>query len=419
MLPDITQGSMFANEAEANFRQFCFFQNEQSYTVPSLYVLLASVRDAKGKPLFYISPRLGYFSKLPGCGKTLAMELTTLMCPNGQILVNPTPPSLVMAYDKERLTCGFDEFDQYRHNGTMMAVINSGYKRGAAITKVRSEEIVKEEVYGPMVLGGKNLNLFLTSNKFDTVRTRTHVIIMDEKPEDAEVDDWDPEIYEPRLQQLGNQIRDWGITHGPHIIREEVDDIIPKGIHSRPKEIWKPLFQVAKYIDPNQEPGGWVERCIIAARAFALNDWGDQTPVKSPSAELLDWVRSVFGDEEKLSSEDIVNRLLELPTEHWWKNEWKSDKMRAATMSLSRMLAIHGIKHTKLRIGNSTPWGYTRTDLGLPECSNRSNVPTSSDVPTVPTRSNHEAVDISGIKTDEYGYVITEEDMEDDEETAA
>jgi hypothetical protein len=307
---------------------------------------------------------MAFLSKVAGAGKTTALEVATYMSHNGELVIDPTPPSIVTLIDSERATLGFDEIDLYFGRGfgrsSMRTILNGGYAKGAYVTKRRYDEVIKENIHAPVVMAGKNATVFLSSEKFETLRTRCHCILMEPKPRDCEVDEFDRELHLPRLRAVGAQLKRWGLRYGPTIVASQPE--IPEAIINRDRQIYKVLFQIAEHLG-----GEWPIRCLAAARAFALGIHEDEeTMILSPSDELLEWTRAVFEDkEDELPTSVIIERLRELPGDHWWHREWIGSD-RSATMGLARQLRSHGIEHTKLRIGESTPWGYTRQALGVP-----------------------------------------------------
>src|SRR3954452_24047469 len=87
--PRVTKDQQLLAEIETSFCRFMAFPHEHAYTVATLWVAHTHLQ-----PWPRITPRLYYGSKSAGCGKTMAMELTTLMSLNGEIVIEPTGPGL-------------------------------------------------------------------------------------------------------------------------------------------------------------------------------------------------------------------------------------------------------------------------------------------------------------------------------------
>lgn len=361
-----TPDQLLANEVEQVYRQFMYFTNDHCYTVSALWVLHTHLRNAEGSFLPYITPRLYYGSKVAGCGKSLATEITTKLSHNGEMVLEPTPPSVTTMMNQDLSTLGFDEIDTFfgRGNGkgSMRAILNGGYKRGSYVTKQRQDETERLNCHGPIVLNGKNANLFMTSDKFETLRTRSIAILLEPKPADYYVDRFNPEIHDVRLAELMRRIKRWGLVNTRSVLDIPIDDLMPARVANRAEEIWTVLFRLAEHLG-----GDWPDRCAKAAKAFVLGEYDEQeVATVSPAEELLYCVRAVFADDEPfLPTGEILERLDDLPQRASIMQEWHSE--RSATMGLSRALAVFGVNHARRSIDGAQVWGYDRDDIGCPD----------------------------------------------------
>ena len=220
-MKEYTNDQLLANEVEETFRQFMHMPNEQCFTVTTLWVMHTHLRSVTGSFLPYVTPRLYFGSNLAGCGKSLATEITTRLSHNGRMIVEPTAPSVTTLMNQNRATVGFDEIDTYFGRGTvkqsMRAILNAGYKRGGDVTRERSDETVFLNCHGPIVMNGKNAMLFMNSDKFETLRSRSIPILLERKPSAAYVDRFNPEVHEARLDGLMKRLKYWGLVHASTI----------------------------------------------------------------------------------------------------------------------------------------------------------------------------------------------------------
>lgn len=353
---------LLANETEQVFRQFMYMPNEHAYTVATLWVMHTHLRNADGVFLPYVTPRLYYGSKIAGCGKSLVTEITTKLSHNGEVVLEPTTPSVTTLMNNDQATIGFDEIDTFFGRGTgkqaMRAILNGGYKRGAKVTRQRSDETDRQNCHGPIVMNGKNANLFMTHDNFETLRTRSISVILEQKPADYEVDRFNPELHDARLLNLMGRLKKWGVVNARAILSIPIDGLMPARIANRAEEIWTVLFRIAEYLGAE-----WPDRVEAAAKAFVLGEWQeDDTPVLTPTEELLAHVRAVFRtDEAFLPTSLILERLEALPTRAAIMSEWHSE--RAATMGLSRALAVYGIESLRATYDGHQVRGYDRADL--------------------------------------------------------
>lgn len=359
----LTNEQLLASEVEQTFRQFMFMPHEHAYTVPTLWVMHTHLRSVEGGFLPYITPRLYFGSKTAGCGKSLATELAVRMSYNGEMVLEPTPPSITTMMNQDHATLGFDEIDTYFGRGSgklaMRAILNSGYKRGSTVTRQRSDETDRQNIHGPIVLNGKNANLFMSSDKFETLRSRSICILLEQKPPDISIDRFNPELHEWRLRELMRRLQTWGQVNARDIVSIPIEGIMPAGIANRAEEIWTELFRIATHLG-----GDWPARCEAAARAFVLGEWEDTaTPVLSPAEELLSAVQATFLDSEQfVPTATILDRLYDLPQPISMLREWRTP--RAAAMGLSWALQVYGIQPVRRFHEGEQVRGYDRDDIG-------------------------------------------------------
>lgn len=349
-------------EIDDSLKQFMHMPSEHCFTVCSLWVAHTHLRDHNHRFLPQRTPRLYFGSKEAGAGKTLAMELVTMMSHAGVIHVNPTQFALVTSINIEHGTNGIDEIDRFfGTRGTAKAdittVILAGYKKGAFVTRQRNDDLEKQNVHGPMVLAGKNLNRFLTSDAFETLRTRSIAVPLARKPNGTEVDKYNSELHEPRLRSLSHRLQRWGLRNGQEIVRIDVTDQIDLiGLDNRDEEIWSILFRIAEYVG-----GNWPQRIESAARALVLGEWEqDSAPVQSPAEELREAALLAFGDDEFLPTRILISRILEdAPSNVWYKREWRNP-MAAAKGFARTMGNVFAIEASREYVDGKQERGYSR-----------------------------------------------------------
>lgn len=368
-MKELTQDQLLANEVMETFRQFMYMPNEHSFTVSTLWVMHTHLRSQSEVFLPYITPRLYFGSKIAGCGKSLATEITTRLSHNGEMVLEPTTPGITTLMN-EQATLGFDEIDTYFGRGTakqsMRAILNGGYKKGASVPRQRSDAPDRQNIHGPICLNGKNAALFMHDEKFETLRTRSICILLEQKPEDIYVDRFNPELHERRLTGLMHRLKKWGVTNAPSIIAIPSEGLIPDKIVNRAEEIWTVLFRIALHLGQD-----WFDRCEKAARAFVLGEWEkEERQVLTPAEELLVCVQATFTDADQfLTTTEVLSRLRENADNYpnmrpMLMDEWQGG--RSAEMGLARALAIYGVTHVRQRVNGDLTWGYSRSDVGCP-----------------------------------------------------
>lgn len=365
-MKELTADQLLAAEVESVFDQFLYLPHRHASAVMTMWVFHTDLRNSDEEFQPYVTPRLAFLSKQAGAGKSLATELVTKMSYNGEMVLEPTPPSITTLMNIDHATVGFDEIDTYFGRGSgklaMRAILNGGYKRGSSVTRQRSDVADRQNVYGPIVMNGKNANMFLTHDNFETLRSRTISIVLEPKPRDFYVDRFNPEIYDARLNGLMKRLRRWGVNNYRAVLSIPIDGLMPDRIANRAEEIWTVLFRVAEHLG-----GQWPQRIEEAARALVLGEWeSEDEQVLSPAEEVLSGVRAVFTDDDEfLPTTTILERLFELPQPIAMVDEWALVPERAQMMGLARTLGLFGFESSRRQIDGEQARGFSREDVGL------------------------------------------------------
>jgi hypothetical protein len=362
-----TPDQLLANQVEQVYRQFMHMPSDSAYVVSTLWAMHTHLRDHEGQLRPRVTPRLYFGSKQPGAGKSLATELTIALSFNGQMIGDPSPPSIVAMMNEDHSTLGFDEIDTHFGRGAasklrMKGILNMGYRRGGAkVTHVRGGVAERLDPFGPMVLNGKNASVwFLPDGPFDTLRSRSISIILEPKPRDVQLTRFNPELHEDRIMALRDRLTRWGGNAASSILSIPIDGLMPEDIANRAEEIWTVLFRIANYLGDT-----WPARVEKAAFSLALGKWSaDDEPVLDPFEELLANVQATFTDDDDfLSTGEILVRLEALPQRTSIMDEWQSD--RAAEMGLANGLAVFEVHTERHMLNGVQVRGYSRDAVGL------------------------------------------------------
>jgi Protein of unknown function (DUF3631) len=132
-----------------------------------------------------------------------------------------------------------------------------------------------------------------------------------------------------------------------------LDSAFPESLTDRAVEVCDPLFKIAIAAG-----GDWYKRARDAT-AFIFGTEEDQSQVISQLAAI----RDAFQQDDRLSTADLIDRLLsqdDSPFPNWWLKE--NDK-RAIGKSLAKVLKPFGVKAKKFRIDYEQVRGYERADF--------------------------------------------------------
>lgn len=361
-----TDSQALVREVESTLRQFMYLPNEHAATVLSLWIPHTHLWSHDGQFLPERTGRVYFGSNKAGAGKTLALELTTLMSHNGEMHTNPTQFGLITSINSGLGTNGIDEIDRFfgptgGKAADVQTVILAGYRKGAQVTRQVQNELYRQNIHGPAILAGKNLNRFMTAEVFETLRTRSFIIALERKPSSVKLDKYRSEIHENRLRSISHRLSRWGQRNGHEICNIDVEEKMDAiGLDNRDAEIWSILFRIAEFVG-----GDWPKRIEKAARAMVLGEWDmDDEPILSPAEELLMQCRIAFNeDDEFLPTRTLIERVLEnADRSAWFKREWRNPMAAAKGLAMS-LGDVYGIEATRAYVDGKQERGYYRQDL--------------------------------------------------------
>lgn len=213
----------------------------------------------------YTTPRLLLDSPAPGAGKTTTLDHLNRLCHHPVQAASLSSPSLLARLlEHGPRTILVDEADRTLSPkldgvGELLAVLNSGYRRGASRPVLVPD---KEEggwkaremsTFGPVAMAGNSPDLP------DDTRSRCiRVLLLPDH--DGAVEDSDWQYIEDDATLIREQIEGWADD-----VRETVRDMrptYPSGLRGRNRERWAPLLKVSEAAG-----GTWPARCqeLIAA----------------------------------------------------------------------------------------------------------------------------------------------------------
>lgn len=195
----------------------------------------------------YSTPRLLIDSPVPGSGKTTCLEHLNRLCVAPvQIAALSSPALLARMLDAGMRTILIDEADRSldpKKEGIpdLLAVLNSGYKRGATrpvLVPVKGGgwETSEMSTFSPVAMAGNNPILP------DDTRSRTiRVLLLPDRHGTVAESDW--EMIEDAAAALAERIAAWAQVNRD-LVRTTRPDM-PEGIVGRLREKWQPLARIA------------------------------------------------------------------------------------------------------------------------------------------------------------------------------
>lgn len=294
-----------------------------------------------------VSPILSITSPQKRCGKTTLLTLLQAMVPRPLPASNITAAALFRAVEQWRPTLLVDEADTFlRESDELRGVINSGHNRaGAYVVRVVGDthEPRMFSTWAPK-------SIALIGNMPGTLADRSvGIALRRKKPGETaqpiRLDRLDGLAAIPRKAQR------W--VHDNARALEQADPEIPSGLHDRAADNWRSLFAIADIIG-----GQWPDRSRSASVALL----GDSDQEDAAGVLLLQDVRRLFGDHDRVTSAQLVEDLARLDSRPW--PEWRGGKPITARQ-IARLLQPFGIRSRQFRLSPTVTGvhGYRLADF--------------------------------------------------------
>jgi uncharacterized protein DUF3631 len=334
--------------AAAWFQRYLAVPSEHCITVLALWA--AHTHAAKS---FYVTPRLIIDSAEPESGKTRILELLNLTAHAPIFTMNTTIAALYRRLVGEPRTILLDETDAVFAKGAaqnhedLRALLNSGDKRGATVDRCVGDgskmKVVEFPAFAPVALAG------IVGNMPATITTRAITIHMRRRAPGEEIAEFIEEDAIDEAEPLRLNLSSWVEDIAADLTGAR--PVMPAGVIDRKAEVWRALLAVA-----DAAGGDWPQRGRAACKHFVL---GADPGELSLGVRLLADLRVIFDGHDQLSTASILESLAALEEAPWGDMYGKPIDSRR----LARMLGKYGASPKVVRIGETTPRGYTREAL--------------------------------------------------------
>jgi len=286
-------------------------------------------------------------------GKTLLLEVLSLLVPRAWLTGRVTPAVLVRKISGVSPTLLFDETDAVfggnkEFSEALRGVLNSGYRREGAYSicvPERGEWVYKDfPVFGPKALAG-------IGNLPDTVQDRGIAIDMRRKLKTEETERFRRRKVVQDATTLAEKLAAWADEAIP--ILEVTEPGIPEKLNDRAADVWEPLLAIA-----DMAGGEWPT--WARQSAIALSGSSGQED-ESLGVTLLKDIQSVFKDKkvDRLFSVDLATELGKIEESPWGDLRGKP----LNTTGLAKRLKPFEIKPRQIRVAASTSKGYKKEDF--------------------------------------------------------
>jgi hypothetical protein len=314
----------YLSAVEAYLRHYVAFPSEHEPVAIALWVAHAHLIES-----FEVSPTLAVTSAEMRSGKTRVLDCLELLVPEPFRVVIPSEAVVyTILAQRPRPTMLLDEADAIfgprtaeKYEG-LRAILNSGNRRGTPVLRVkldgRRREVDAFDVFGPKAIAG-------IGNLPSTVADRSIPIRMKRRMPDEPIARFRQRTATAEASEI---VGDWSA------VTVVTDVTVPGELNDRAADSWEPLLQVA-----DTAGGSWGMRARLAAVALS----SEEEMTVSVGMRLLADVQEAFGDEDHLTTAELLRRLHDLEDAPWldWYGSPLSGRGLAKLLGGYRVMPIH------------------------------------------------------------------------------
>jgi hypothetical protein len=354
----LLDGAAVLERVRAYLLRFISYPTAHACTAHVLWIAHTHMMD-----VWDSTPRIAFMSPEPNSGKTRALEVTELLVPRPVHSVNNSVAYMIrkIADEKGQPTILYDEVDALFGTKAqpdkvdLLSILNAGYRKGAVSGRcvadgrtIRTEEL---PAYCAVALAGLR-------SLPDTLASRTIFVEMRRRAPNETVEPFRGRIHRPQAQPIWNDLRAWCASAARQIAdkyRAKDYPELPPEITDRAADCWEPLVSVA-----DAAGGDWPE--LVREAALYLVKRGVDRGQTSGVELLADIRRVIFGDEDKVHTVTLLDRLFNLPESRWNDVDGRGHKL--TDRGLADMLKDYGVKsHKQIKLNQVNRAGYVKAEF--------------------------------------------------------
>jgi hypothetical protein len=328
-------------DATHEFLSRLLVMSDDGLRVLSLWVFHSWAFDAAET-----TPNISIRSPERESGKTRVIEVASLIVRSSEQVADASISALFRSIEKFRSTLLFDEVDgifrgRDEESKDLKRLLNAGYRTGATVLRTVGEqhEPKRFSTFSPKLLAG-------LGGLPDTLESRCVPIAMQRRLPHEQAERLRLRLVRPEAELLAERLGDVGARAVPELTGAFPE--IPDELGDRAADCAEPLLAIADYA-----AGDWP---ALARKALVALQGGHTIEDESISTRLLADVRTVFGDEERISSKALLQGLHDLDEGGW--DDWFGRPLSAAKMN--KMLHDFSIRSRVVRLGEKTAKGFLR-----------------------------------------------------------
>jgi hypothetical protein len=314
----------------------------------ALFCAMTHVHDR-----LHCMPKLALQSPTKRCGKTTLLDCLSNVVRRPEMVAGTSEAAFIRTSHGFQPTWLMDEADRYLNpknagEGLTAALNASSYRRTARkrvcvpAPDGKGWQVVTFEFWCPMILAG-------IRELTDTIQDRSIVITL-QRAMPGEVKARLINGTSPTFHDVQRKLYRWA----QDLAEFDLDPFVPKFLHNRAADLWRPLYAIA-----HTAGGAWPERVRAASEKIHLETGAEENRL----VQLLAAIKEVFGGRDRMTTADLVGKLLERDDEPW--PTVRRGQPLDAYYLRSTLKGVVDRKTPVIRIGDKTKRGYYRADFEL------------------------------------------------------
>jgi hypothetical protein len=335
--PENIDGASLLDDAVSILRRFVVLPRHAAEAV-ALWILHAHALEA-----FSISPLLTINSPTKRAGKTLVLEVVSLLVPRRLFTSNISPSALFRVVDGFTPCLLIDEADTFlRDSDELRGILNASHRKASAYV-VRC---VGDEHETAFFVTWCPKAVALIGKLPGTLEDRSILISMKRKAPKEDVEMFRADRAALELPDFKRKALRWAADNVDAL--RKADPKTPSVLNDRAADNWRPLLAIADLAGM-----AWPDAARAAAEKLSGSvDEGEN----SAAIQLLADLKTIFEERgDRLPSSMICEALADMENRPW--PEWRRGKP-ITQRQLAKLLSSFDIAPLTIRTASGTPRGY-------------------------------------------------------------
>lgn len=332
--------------------RYVVFEKAEQAVAVSLWIAHSHVIEAAD-----CTPYMAITSPEPRCGKSRLLEVMELLTPRAIQTANVSDAALFRIIDQDRPTILFDEVDAVFAPKTgredLRALLNVGHRRGATVLRCEAAGS-KQAVCEYDAFAAKALAAIGTLPS--TIEDRSISVRLQRRTRGESVERFRQRLARRQAEPVRKHLEAWSENAVDRL--KDAWPELPEELNDRAQDGWEPLLAIA-----DAAGGRWPQ---LARNAAVVLQTDGAAADASDGVLLLEHLRGVFADTERLPTVEVLARLVAVedgPWGEWWGASVAGGETKGAASRLARSLKPFGIGPKKIRLGEETARGYERAQF--------------------------------------------------------